>query len=218
MFTEWIHGFALKDYATAISIFVTTLLAVLVTYLHNRFQARQQRAEFAHQKLIKQKESHAALRLKAIDVHESFWNSEKMFEARQMISNEDDYQELEKILIARLQDVECKLKAEQYEKLELVDRFYSGIMRLRRLQGALLTFGDDADSDEMIRDCYGYWVEILDRPKNNTTGRGDRIALRDYLSRFWPGIVGGLPKTSTFGALSKRTNNPMDRSGGSAAS
>jgi len=201
MFTEWVHNFELKDYATAISIFITSLLAVLVTYLHNRFQKRQQQAEFEHQKLIKQKESHAILRLKAVDVHEAFWNSEKMFAARQMISNEDDYEKLEEILTMRMKDIECKLSPAQYEKLELVDRFYSGIMRLRRLQGALLAFGEDADSDKMISDCYGYWVEILDRPKNGETGRGDRIALREYLSRFWPGIVGGLPEKSNFGAL-----------------
>jgi hypothetical protein len=206
--SEWVSSFALKDYFTGISIFVTTLLAVLVSWMHNRYQKTYQERSFLHQNEIKQKESHSLLRLKAIDVHESFWNSKEMTQARKMISNESEYRAIEPILESRISKTECNLPPEDYEKLELIDQFYSAIMRLRRIQESLSAFGEDEQSNRMIRDCYGYWVEILDRSEND---EGNRTALKDYLNRFWPGLVGCLPAGQSFGALTKSTNKDRDR-------
>lgn len=193
--------FALKDYATAISIFVTSLLAVVVTWLHNRYQ-----------KAINRKEAHAELRLKAIDVHAEFWNSSEMAAARRLISSEPEYHKLKISLDSRLAATECTLGAEGYQHLELVDRFYSAVMRLRRLEVSLAAFGSDKESELMIRECYGYWVEILQRQADKP---GDRESLKEYLTRFWPGIVGCLPAGETYGALAEGTNKAVNPSGGS---
>jgi hypothetical protein len=196
--------FALDKYATAIAILITSLLALGVTWKHNQYQKQAQKEEFNHQKLIEQKESHAALRLKAIDLHESFWNSEALCEARELISNESKYRTLAIALSKRTEETECNLTEEEYKLIEITDRFYSAIMRLRQLELSLATFGDDTQSEQLIRDCYGYWVAILDRPKETD---GNRDALRQYLDRFWPGIAGCLPPEVTYGAYDKNTED-----------
>ena len=194
--SDWWAAFALKDYATAISIFITSILAVLVTWMHNRNQVKIQAEEFSHQKEIKRKESHALLRLKALDVHAAFWNDSEM--ARRMISNDREYAELAKALEARTATTECDVSTEDYLKLELIDRFYAAVMRLHRLKEALATFGDDKDSEKMILDSYGYWVEILRRPAGQ---KGNRAELKKYLVRFWPGIAESISADARYGAL-----------------
>ncbi len=200
-------GFMLKDYATSISILITSLLALWVTWKYNDLQMKFHADEFSHQKNMQQKEAHSALRLKAVDLHESFWDSATLGKAREMISNDSEYKRLAQVLSKRISTTECDLASEEYALLEIIDRFYSAIMRLRSLELTLSSFGDDPQSVKMIRDCYGYWVAILD-PLDDEAG--ERKILREYINRFWPGIVGCLPEGIIYDSLVNGVRNSKE--------
>ncbi len=134
-------GFLLKDYATAIAILITSFLGLLITWLIHRYQSKHLAERFAHEKAMKRKEAHMLLRLKAIDVHDAFWSSDAMENARRLISNEADYKKIERALESRMQRVECDTKPDEYVMLEQIDGFYAAVMRMRRLRESLSTFG-----------------------------------------------------------------------------
>jgi len=203
-------GMQLKDFATALSIFVTSLAALLVTFWYNWQQNERQK-----------KESLTPLTVKALDMYHYFWTEGKLAEVREMISQEESYREIAPILSKRNSMLSCEVSKEEYKILEKVDMFYAVIMGLHRLRLAMERFGD---LDEVVRieRTYGFWREILIRNNNNTEGES-REALRIYVTRFWKPVLDGINDTGRFGArdvpdIEGRTNNPMDRSGGSTAS
>ncbi|MCY2977895.1 MAG: hypothetical protein NTU79_04425 [Planctomycetota bacterium] len=198
-----------KDYFTGLAILLTSLVAVYYTLTHNQFQEDHSR-----------KEAIANLRLRALDAHQAFWEGKAFQEARKLISVEAEYSKIEELLKQRTKDIKCLVGEQKdgksdYDVLENIDGFYAAIMRLIRLQKTLATFGGDDGSENMIRDCYGYWLDILRRPPGKP---GNRDALVAYLRQYWLDTADFLPAVCDYGATKLRTNKTMDLSGGPTAS
>jgi hypothetical protein len=68
-------------------------------------------------------------------LYEEFWKSDEMARMRKYLASDDEYANLEAILIERVADTRNKLNSEQNDKLELVDRFCALMIRI-------LSFGE----------------------------------------------------------------------------
>lgn len=202
-FITSLANFELKNYATAIAIFITSLIAVVVTIIHNRNQLKLQREEFSHQKDIKRSEALTLLRLKSLDLQESFWKDQRLIVARHLIANDHGYAMLEQVLAKRNLTEACTVSTSEYEMLEAIDAFYAAVARLHALKLTLNKFqGNDADSENMIAGTFGFWMQILQR---DDTTPGQRRELKKYVERFWPSVSNSVPSDVDFGALRRNT-------------
>ena len=120
------------------------------------------------------------------DTYIQFWKDADLATVRGWISNDNLYEEIEPVLVTRLQSTRNTLSQEDNEKLEMIDRFCAVIASIDVLGAYSLS----PMQNTLYQRVYGtFWPDAIQ----------ERKALKEYVERYWfdHPIIRPLPEERT---------------------
>ncbi len=108
-------------------------------------------------------------------LYAEFWKDEGIATVRNLITNDVEYTEAEKILRNRLDTKSNNLSVDQNKVIESIDRFCALLIRIKFFESLRLTRKQRALWNETYRD---FWIAQIRK----------REALRNYMYEYWPGL------------------------------
>jgi hypothetical protein len=111
------------------------------------------------------------------EIYDSFYNDSDIVQVRAWIANDSEYDDLLGTLSARLDgNGNANLTADDYKKLEKLDKFCSLLVRIIHLHNYRIS-----EEQRVIlgRIYYNYWVSNL----------SSREKMSQYINKFWPELL-----------------------------
>lgn len=111
------------------------------------------------------------------NLYGEFWNDPHMKEARKLLINKDDYDQLSRILLKRNNKEECDLSTDEYDKLDEMDNFFSIMARVRSF--AVSTSMTRSQKELWGDLLFNFWIEKIK----------SRQELKVYVEKHWTNLL-----------------------------